>query len=138
MDTSDPTLLSPASATRPSSPAKRQYRSPELERKVVEERLAPGASVARIARAYGLNANQVFTWRRKQRQGLLSTARNQTAGLLAVHVTEATEEAALPSRSLSATAPSGTIQIELAKGTVRVRGNPDSEALRTILEVLAR
>lgn len=136
MDTSSPALIGSGSSGKVA--VKRQYRSAELKRKIVEESLAPGASVARIARAHGVNANQVFAWRQRYRQGLLSAARNQAAGLLAVRVTEAAEEAALPSRSLSATAPSGTIQVELAKGTVRVRGNPDPEALRTILEVLAR
>lgn len=48
MGTSNPTLIGPASATEPLSTAKRQYRAPELKRKIVEESLAPGASVARL------------------------------------------------------------------------------------------
>ncbi|MDE3178885.1 MAG: transposase [Acidobacteriota bacterium] len=138
MDTSNPTLLGPASVTRPSSPAKRPYRSPELKRKVVEEILAPGASVARIARAYGLNANQVFTWRRKQRQGLLPAVRQRMPRLLSVQVTEPPEEAMAAVSASSPITPWGTIQIELRQGTVRIRGRADLEALRTALEILAR
>ncbi len=138
MDTSNPTLLGPASATRRSSPSKRQYRSPELKRKVVEDSLSPGASVARIARAYGINANQVFTWRRKLREGLLPAVKQRMPGLLAVQVTETPEEAMAPGSALSPLTPSGTIQIELAKGRIRIRGRADLEALRAALEILAR
>src|SRR6267143_3756057 len=40
--------------------------------RIVEQTLQPGASVARVALAHGVNANQVFCWRRQYRQGLLS------------------------------------------------------------------
>ena len=43
---------------------KRKYRSKEERRRIVEETLEPGASVAVIARSHGVNANQVFGWRR--------------------------------------------------------------------------
>ena len=39
---------------------KRQHRSIAEKRRIVEETFAPGASVALIARANGVNANQVF------------------------------------------------------------------------------
>ena len=35
------------------------------KRRIVEEAFRPGASVADVARRYGLNANQVFNWRRR-------------------------------------------------------------------------
>jgi transposase-like protein len=38
----------------------RPRRSIAEKRRIVEETLAPGASVARVARAHGINANQVF------------------------------------------------------------------------------
>ena len=38
---------------------------------MVEETLAPGASVARVARAHGVNANQVFGWRKLYLAGKL-------------------------------------------------------------------
>lgn len=136
MDTSSPTLIGTSSSSRLAG--KRQYRSPELKRKIVEESLAPGASVARIARAHGVNANQVFTWRRKYQQGLLPAVKSSGPDLLAVRVTEAVDEASPSSHTLSAASPSGTIQIELAKGTVRIRGSADLGVLRTALEVLAR
>ena len=41
------------------------------KRRIVEETLIEGASVARIARAHGVNANQVFGWRRLYLSGRL-------------------------------------------------------------------
>ena len=38
--------------------------SPEENRRIVEEAVRPGASVAEIARRHGLNANLVFAWKR--------------------------------------------------------------------------
>ena len=40
--------------------------------RIVEQTLKPGASVARVALAHGVNANQVFSWRRQYLQGLLN------------------------------------------------------------------
>jgi len=68
--------------------AKRQHRSVEFKLRIVEESLAPGASVARVARAHGVNANQVFTWRRLYRQRRLGSVRRAMPGLVAVQVRE--------------------------------------------------
>ncbi len=57
------------------------------KRRIVEETLEPEASVARVARAHGVNANQVFAWRRQYRQGLLGEGHAETVNLLPVHVT---------------------------------------------------
>ena len=51
--------------------AKRRYRSKQERRQIVEETLQPGASVAVIAREHGVNANQVFHWRKRDREGRL-------------------------------------------------------------------
>ena len=40
----------------------RRRRSATERRRVVEETLEPGASVAKVALKYGVNANQVFQW----------------------------------------------------------------------------
>jgi transposase-like protein len=49
----------------------RRRRSAVERRRIVEETLEAGASVARIAMKYGVNANQVFQWRRLYSQGKL-------------------------------------------------------------------
>lgn len=42
---------------------KRIHRTAEEKRRIVELTLVPGASIARVARENGVNANQVFQWR---------------------------------------------------------------------------
>jgi transposase len=46
--------------------------------------LAPGASVARVARAHGVNANQVFVWRRAFERGELAESAALATALLPV------------------------------------------------------
>ena len=50
---------------------KRQYRTAAERRRIVEETLVPGVSVATVARAHGVNTNQVFGWRKLYQSGLL-------------------------------------------------------------------
>jgi hypothetical protein len=42
----------------------RRFRSVSEKRQIVGLTFEPGASVALVARAHGVNANQVFKWRR--------------------------------------------------------------------------
>ena len=49
----------------------RQHRSIAERLRIVEETLVPGASVALVARAHGVNANQVFAWRKLHLTGKL-------------------------------------------------------------------
>lgn len=53
------------------SRSKRHYRTAEEKRRIVEETLLPGVSVAAVARAQGVNANLVFHWRKLYQAGLL-------------------------------------------------------------------
>jgi transposase-like protein len=68
---------------------KRRRRSVHERRKIVEESLAAGASVARVARAHGVNANQVFYWRTLYRRGRLGGEAAGTAAQLPVTISDA-------------------------------------------------
>lgn len=117
------------------SGSKRRFRTAEEKRRIVEETLQPGASVARVARAHGVNANQVFSWRQLYRQGRLQRKESDTQSLLPVRVTNAS----LAERSAAASTrrtPSGTIHVELPKGQLRIAGRVDAEVLRLVLEKL--
>src|SRR5256885_13674833 len=70
MDTSEQTTLETIRQT------KRRRRSLEEKRRIVEETLESGASVARVARRHAVNANQVFYWRKKYREGRLGKSRS--------------------------------------------------------------
>jgi transposase len=125
------------------SESKRRRRSVAERRRVVEETLAPGASVARVARAHGVNANQVFHWRRLYQRGLLGGKVQPATGLLPVKVSERAETTAMVARCCGDTTTislkvTNSIQIELAKGRVRIEGRAEVEMLRVVLECLAR
>jgi len=107
--------------------------------RIVEQTLKPGASVARVALAHGVNANQVFSWRRQYRQGLLVKRNAGPVNLLPVHVSEAQGGKMYRSGSPALTAAvAGTIQVEFPQGHVCVTGSVDGEVLRIVLEHLLR
>ena len=59
------------------------------KRRIVELTLEPGASVAQVARAHGVNANQVFKWRRAFERGELVEPASASTALLPVTVSAA-------------------------------------------------
>src|SRR6185503_5856199 len=80
---------------------KRQLRSRQERRQIVEETLQPGVSVARIARAYEINANQLFRWRKEYREGRLEAEPNANK-LLPVRIADADGKLVTTSRRGSA------------------------------------
>lgn len=114
----------------------KRYRTAEEKRRIVEETLLPGASVARVARAHGVNANQVFGWRQLYRQGRLEPRGSGTPSLLPVHVTSTALGAAQSRGAAPRRTPSGLIHVELPKGQLRIAGRVDAETLRVVLEKL--
>jgi transposase len=114
--------------------AKRRFRSKLERRRIVEESLEPGASVAIIARAHGVNANQIFHWRKLYREGRLEVKdlRFAATELMPVRIIEDSGEA----RSMRP--HSGVIQMELGRVRVRIEGSVDPDTLRAILQHLGR
>ena len=117
---------------------KRRYLPLEEKRRIVEETLVEGASVARIAHTHGLNANLVFNWRKLYRAEQLG--RGGAAKLLPVRVAPESF-APLPGAPAANDAGSygeGTIHIQLRGLQVRVEGKVDHGLVRVVLECLAR
>ena len=136
MDTSQQTAITPRDRAG-SVAAQRQRRSIAEKRRIVEETLAPGASVARVARVHGVNANQGFGWRRLYLAGRLG---EQKPGikLLPVRVSESTSAPVVVEHrvtDISQPQP-GTIHIELGQAQVRIEGNADPALVRVLLECL--
>ena len=111
---------------------KRRYRSKQERRQVVEETLQPGASVAVIARQHGVNANQVFHWRKLYREGRLDVA-PAAAPLVPVRISEVVSSEPAPAKFYA-----GVIVVELGRARIRVEGAVDTDSLRLILERLGR
>src|SRR5450755_316385 len=105
-----PPFLSPVEAAAPF--LKRLRRTPEEKRRIVEATFAPGASIARVAREHGVNANQVFQWRYEYRKGTLGVRQQGQTRLLPVTVTGEPNSVTLPGIA-AVTAASGSIHIEL-------------------------
>ena len=117
-----------------SAAAATKYRGEAADR---GDTLAPGASVAKVARAHGVNANQVFGWRRLYLAGRLG---EQKPGikLLPVHVSESkSAPVVVEHRVADFSQPQpGTIHIELRQAQVRIEGNADPALVRVLLECL--
>lgn len=136
MDTSQQVAIIPRNKEGSVVP-QRQRRSIAEKRRIVEETLLPGASVARVARAHGINANQVFGWRRLYLAGRLGA---QKAGmkLLPVRVSDR-ESAPVVVEHRSGNVPiasPSTIHIEFRQAQVRIEGNADPALVRVLLECL--
>lgn len=85
----------------------------EFKARLVAEAERPGASVAKVALAHGLNANMLHTWRREMRG--TATATGVRAEFVALPVA-------------SAPAPTTPIRIELRQGSTSVAVSWPSEA----------
>jgi transposase len=119
----------------PVSPGKKKQRRRTIKerRDIVEETLVPGASVARVARRHEVNANQVFYWRKLYCEGRLGIS--VATPLLPVKV-KAERPTKVP-KDESSLLSSGTMEVKLLRGTLRIAGSVDVLALRTVLECLA-
>jgi transposase len=117
-------------------------RRPASEKlQIVRLTMEPGASVAEIARAHGVNANQVFKWRRLFERGRLVDGASRATALLPVTVSAQAEAAPEP-REEADTRPAqsgGAIHIELAgRANISVESGADATLLRCVLESLRK
>lgn len=118
----------------------RVYRSVAEKRQIVQLTLETGASVAEVARGHGVNANQVFAWRRLFQRGELVEAGAGSTALVPVSVSGSYEPAAeVPDPDLQPqTAVSGAIHIELpGRAMISVESGADPALLRSVLTTLA-
>ena len=119
-----------------STNARGHYRQHPLEfkRALVALSLEPGASVARIARDHGVNANQVFSWRRLYEQGRLGVpALMRDDGLLPVVLAPT-----VPAPSNDTANANGIIVLELGEVRVRIEGQPNASTLAQVLDRVLR
>jgi transposase len=117
---------------------KRLRRTPEEKRRIVEATFVPGASIARVAREHGVNANQVFQWRYEYRKGTLGVRQQGQTRLVPVTVTA--EPSSVTGTGVAPViAPSGSIHIELpGRAVISVEAGVDPELVRTVLGSLLR
>lgn len=104
------------------------------KRRIVEETLVSGASVAAVARRHDVNANLVFGWRKLYHAGLLKAAGPTAAALVPVRMKKPARSSAPTSEA--AMAASGVIEIELAQARLRLHGAVDPRVWRDVIEAL--
>lgn len=131
------------------SGASRRQHEKSFKAELVEQCLAPGASVAAVALAGGINANLLFKWRRDHlRSKRLSNAAS-SAGLLPVvapgmDATASHSQPSAPSPASSSMAVgtqrvariAGIIELDVAGAVLRLRGPVDEASLRSVLRAL--
>ena len=102
---------------------------------MVAESLAAGASVSKVAQRYGVNANLLFTWRRREER---DAAGGALEPLKLLPVTVADE--GMPAAPIAPSARAGRMEIALFVGGERivVGADVDAAALALVLNVLSR
>jgi len=135
VDTSDDTKTDKLG--RRTGPRRRYSLAEKL--RIIEETQRPGASVADIARAHGINHNVVFGWRRLAQRGLLRAPSSERAApLLPVRV-EIPTVLPTPRASSNAVPTERSIEVEFPGGVrVRVHGSVDAGVLERVFKALSR
>ena len=117
---------------------RRRYWTAQEKRQIVEQTLSSTLSVAMVAREHGVNANQVFYWRKLYRAGQLGNngGAEQQVRLLPVSVSD--EQPPEPeSEGATSPLPGLTINIEFPGRTlVSVEGAVDADIVRAVVESL--
>jgi transposase len=117
--------------------ARRRLWTTDEKRRIVEQTLASDVSVAMVARQHGVNANQVFYWRKLYHAGQLgNNEQAQGVRLLPVLVSDEEPSPVVLQQSMS-TPPGVTINIEIpGRALVSVEGAVDADIIRAVVESL--
>ena len=101
------------------------------KRRIVEESLQEGTSIAEVARRHELNANLLFTWRRKM--GVEPTLQKDPMEIVPVTIArELAAEGHCPEAA-------GQMEIVLSEGDrILVWADVETEALTRVLKALSR
>jgi transposase len=135
--------------------APRRQHEKSFKAELVARCLLPGASVAAVALAGGINANLLFKWRRDhlRAQRLSSPTSSSSAVLVPVHVASAMDADAGHSPSSAPSAPSpaatavavapqrsapttGIIELDIVGARLRLCGPVDEASLCSVLRAL--
>ena len=124
------------------TPRRQHERSFKTE--LVQQCLAPGASVAAVALAGGINANLLFKWRRDYLRSKRSAgAASSSAALVSVHVAPGVDGGGglPPSSPMTVSAQrmarsTGIIELDIAGAHLRLRGPVDEACLCSVLRAL--
>src|SRR5581483_9161777 len=103
---------------------RRRSWSADQKQQIIAETFAPGASVAEVARRYGLNSNLLFTWRRREQ--VASGASDVGPGPVSIVPMRVVTDAATAAPAATP-GTTGRMEIVLASGE-RIIVGPDVDA----------
>jgi transposase len=118
----------------------------EFKRRMAQTACGPQVSVSKLAAANGLNANQLFRWRRQYREGHFGPMQDASV-VAAPEAGEQFHVVTLSEQELQASAPdqhrqeiraAGVMRLRLPRGELTIEGSPDRETLEVVLRCLAR
>jgi len=119
----------------------RHWRTLSEKRRIAELTFEPGASVAAVARANGVNANQIFKWRRALKRGELNEPVTVSTSLLPVMLSARIDAGGAGGDvdPQGQATRGGSIHIEIpGKAMISVESGADPALLRSILESLRK
>lgn len=124
-------------ATVLSGPERRRRWTTAEKLRIVEESVAPGASVVEVARRHDVHRNLVTAWRRQARTGVRACGpepvqrQADEVGFAPVSIASDRQPLMAPS------GPYGTIEIEFAAGArMRITGAVDAATLSAVVAAL--
>jgi transposase len=130
------TTLTQSAEKKPGSRTGRPNYPRELRERLAAAACEPGVSVAKLARENGINANMLFTWRRRY----LADQQARSAGLIPVVLLSDTPTEVIASapvepqaQGAKSASPVGTIEIRIGRAVVKVDGLVDADMLRIVL-----
>ena len=133
------TTLSQSEEKKPGTRTGRPNYARELRERLAAAACEPGVSVSKLARENGINANMLFTWRRRY----LAEQQAQSAGPIPVVLIDDTRAEVGASCSFEPQAQdtrpalaAGTIEIRIGRAVVKVDGLVDADLLRIVLRSL--
>lgn len=114
---------------------RRRAWSADQKQRIIAESLAPGASVAEVARRYGLNSNLLFNWRRQEQAASGASAIGEPVNIVPMKVLTD----AAPAAPIAAPGSTGRMEIVLVGGERIIVGpDVDATALARIIKTLMR
>jgi transposase-like protein len=116
------------SKSQPGETKRRQWSDQERDL-IVRASLKKGATVSAVARLYGLQAWQIYEWRKRARQLAVQSKRPT---LIPVRVTEPDHAENVDTKQ------SCSLLIEAQGARITISGRIDAVVVRTVLECLAR
>jgi transposase len=118
-----------------SGPERRRRWTSAEKARIVEESLAPEATVAEVARRHDIHPNLLHFWRRQARTGNLTLVRvdDAAAGEVPFAAVAVTPE------ERGSVVPSSVIEIEFADGTrLRITGSAEAAMVSALMKALGK